>query len=133
MQTQLTQTQLTLINSEPFYIIDIKQLGFPMAPLVTVLGYIENEIKKIKIRTVLFIDSSVIEPKFGFVFREEKNTLFITSDYKFHEDSPKSFNCYYVELDYNSNTIDDLNMVTSYLCDLDPKTSRGTSTMVYWT
>ncbi len=132
MQAQLTTTQLTQINSEPFYITDTKYLGFPMAPLVTVLGYIENEIKKIKIRTTLFIDSSVIEPKFGFVFKEEKNTLFLTSDYKFQEDSPKSFNCYYVELDYYSKTIDNLNMVTSFLCDLDPKISRGTSTSVLW-
>jgi len=132
MQTILTPTQCSLINIEPFYIKDTKALGFPMAPLVSVFGYSDDGIKKIKIRTVLFIDSNDQKPVLGFTVEEINNVLFVTSDYDFVEDSPKSFSCYYVELDYTSETVADLVMVTSYLVDLDPKTSRGTSTIVIW-
>lgn len=130
MQT-LTLIQHTLITDKPFFIDDTKNLSFPMPPLTTAFSYIDNGVKKIKIRTILFIDSLAVEPSLNFHAIEDKDVVKISSDYKFQENTPISFNCYYVELDYFSEQVDNINTIISYLVDLDPRTSRGTYTSVY--
>ena len=128
---ELKPTQCTLINNEPFKIEDSKSIEFPMPPLTTAYSYLENGIKKIKIKTVLFIDILAEKSSLSFKTSEEKNFLNVNAIYDFKEETPTSFNCYYVELDYTSEQIDCIDTIISYLVDLDPRTSRGTYTSVY--
>lgn len=127
----LTPTQCTLINAKPFVIEDTKSINFPMSPLTSAYSYLDGGIKRIKIKTVLFIDALAEKPELDFKTSEDKNFLKISSNYNFKEEIPTSFNCYYVELDYTSEQVDSIDTVISYLVDLDPRTSRGTYTSVY--
>ena len=128
---QLSPTQCTLINAKPFVIEDTKSIEFPMAPFTTAYSYKEDGINKIKIKTILFIDALAVQPSLNFKTSEENNFLKISSNYNFKEETPTSFNCYYVELDYTSEQVENIDTVISYLVDLDPRTSRGTYTSVY--
>jgi hypothetical protein len=84
----------------------------------------------LKIRATLYINSedqinpAVEEPV------ELGTTLQMYFDYNFSEETPESCNVWYVEVDYTSETVGDLIEVVSYLKDLDPETSRGTTTSV---
>jgi hypothetical protein len=132
MEPVFVTKQFSLINSSPFYIEDIDMLGFPLAPLVSVIGYVSEGTKKIKIRTVVFVDSALEKPIMNFLGEQKGKTLELYSIYDYKEDNPKSFNCYYVELDFTSKNVEEITSVVSFLKDIDPKTSRGTSTAVYW-
>lgn len=135
----LNLVQASMINDidQPFCITHSETIHFPMAPLVTAVGFTNNEgVNMIRISTTLFIDSQAGQIKFdsnSFITNEEGDgVLSLISCYDYKEETPKSFNVYYVEVDYTSENVADLTTVISYLRDNDPKTSRGTSTSVYW-
>lgn len=51
-------------------------------------------------------------------------------DYDFSEVTPETCDVYYIEVDYTSETVGDITNVMSYMVNLDPETSRGTTTTV---
>jgi hypothetical protein len=135
----LSLVQASLVNdiNSPFVITDRSTIHFPMAPLVTAVGFVNDEqVKMIRISTTLFIDSNAGLINFtpeSFITEQNPNgDLSVISCYNYKEETPESFNVYYIELDYTSETVEEIVTVTSYLRDIDPKTSRGTSTSVYW-
>jgi hypothetical protein len=131
MAGTLTTLQCSLINSgAAFTIKNTQDLGFPMAPATTAKFVDQGE--KIKIRTVVFIDSAAGNDPNSLTFScaEDGNTLEIGINYNYREESPTTFSCFYVELEYSSDTVSSLTTVCAKLVDLDPKTSRGTYTTV---
>ncbi len=61
---------------------------------------------------------------------ESGTTLTMNYDYDFSEVTPETCDVYYIEVDYTSETVGDITNVMSYMVNLDPETSRGTTTTV---
>ncbi|GIZ08571.1 hypothetical protein [Flavobacterium sp. UMI-01] len=120
--------QNTQINSVPFVFIDNKTVSYPVAPLVSAKFYEVNGVKTLKIRVTLYIDSNVTTNPRVETPTENGNQLELYFDYDYTEEIPTSCNVWYVELDYTSATVANIETVVSYLKDLDPETSRATKT-----
>jgi hypothetical protein len=124
--------QVTKINTVPFTFEQTQNVDYPVSPFVSAKLYTNDyNVLALKIRATLHIDSAnTVDP---FV---EINPVVIDSslqlyfDYNFTEERPKSLDVWYIELDYVSEVVGYISSVTSYLRDIDPETSRGTTTQV---
>ena len=119
----------------PFYFPNADE-AYPLSPLVTVKEIVSTVApNQLIIRIVVFIDSKsevcpIINPNY---FIDKDGVLNVQVDYNYLEEIPESYNCYYLELDYTVEKGVIVNKVSTVLRDLDPKTSRGTVTMVLQT
>ncbi|WP_269226188.1 hypothetical protein [Flavobacterium eburneipallidum] len=125
-----TVLQNTKINTGDFIFSYPETVVYPVTPLVSAFFYSPNGVLTLKIRATLYINSedqinpTVEEPV------ELGTTLQMYFDYDFSEETPESCNVWYIEVDYTSETVGNLNEVVSYLKDLDPETSKGTTIVV---
>lgn len=121
--------QNTKINTEPFTFLSPKEVSYPVAPLVSAKFYTpEGGPLTIKVRATLYMnseipDAPVVEPP-----TEKGNVLTINYDYDFSMETPETCDVWYVELDYTSPTVENINKIESFMINLDPETSRGTTT-----
>jgi hypothetical protein len=121
--------QNTKINTEPFTFLSPKEVSYPVAPLVSAKFYTpEGGPLTIKVRATLYMnseipDAPVVEPP-----TEKGNVLTINYDYDFSMETPETCDVWYVELDYTSPTVGNINKIESFMINLDPEASRGTST-----
>jgi hypothetical protein len=51
-------------------------------------------------------------------------------DYNFSEETPETCDVYYIEVDYISDTVANITEIKSFMINLDPEGSRGTTLMV---
>jgi hypothetical protein len=84
----------------------------------------------LKVRATVYMnseipDAPVVEPPV-----EKDGVLTINYDYDFSMETPETCDVWYVELDYTSPTVADIKTIMSYMINLDPEGSRGTSTDV---
>lgn len=131
MTGKLTTLQCSLINTvKPFEIENTNNLGYPLAPMTS--AKFDSNSGNLKIRVTVFVDSAAgIDPSnLTFTPNEEINILTLILNYTFKEETPTSFSCFYVELDYTSDTVKNITEVFTQLQNLDPKTSRGTSVSI---
>ncbi|MBF4494052.1 hypothetical protein IR010_15995 [Flavobacterium sp. MR2016-29] len=124
-----TVVQNTRINTGDFIFSNPKTVTYPVPPLVSAKFYTtEGGVRTLKIRATLYINSedpnnpTVAEPQ------EICNSLQLFFDYNFSDKTPESCDVWYVEVDYTSDNVNNLNQIVSFLKDIDPETSRGTRT-----
>ncbi|QSW90874.1 MULTISPECIES: hypothetical protein [Flavobacterium] len=122
--------QITKINSEDFSFIDKTNLTFPIAPLASAFIYQNNGVDTLKICATLYINSKDSQSPLVGTITEHVDTVEIYFDYDWDESTPETYDVWYVEVDYSSDTIANVSRVISYLRDIDPETSRGTETTV---
>lgn len=128
MENSIKVVQISKINSEKSFVFnEDKRVGFPLEPLITA-EIMDSNI--IKIRIVVFIDKDNEMDPYVEVVSEIEDTLNISINYNFKEEKPLEYNCYYLEINYASETVSKVKKINSKLIDIDPKTSRGTVTMV---
>ena len=128
----LNVIQISQINQAPFLISNSDKATYPLSPMVsTTLLTTANGVKTLKIRATLYIDSADTEkPKVQPNPVVIDNSLQLYFDYNYQEETPKSLNVWYFDLEYTSSTIAKITSITSFLKDIDPETSRGTTTQV---
>lgn len=133
--------QLTKINTLDFEFTDKDNLTFPIPPLTSAnLFYDADQIETLKICSTLYINSRDSKTPVVGTLTEEGATFEIYFDYDWDDATPETYDVWYAEIDYTSNTVGNISEVTSYLKNLnsqrhidlgeDPKTSRGTKTSV---
>jgi hypothetical protein len=121
--------QTTKINTEPFTFLQPGEVDYPVAPLVSAKFYTPKDGPlTLKVRATLYMnseipDAPVVEPP-----TEKDGVLTINYDYDFSEETPETCDVWYVELDYTSPTVGNINKIQSFMVNLDPQTSRGTNT-----
>jgi len=121
--------QNTKINTQVFTFTSPETVKYPVAPLVSAKFYTpEGGVLTLKIRATLYMNSDDIVPPIVEEPTESGNTLTMNYDYDFSEVTPETCDVYYVEVDYNSDTVGNITSVMSYMVNLDPETSRGTET-----
>jgi hypothetical protein len=126
-----TIIQITRINTEPFIFQSPATVHYPVAPLVSAKFYIpEGGSLTLKIRATLYINSDDTTPPTVEIPTESGTTLTMYYDYNFSEVTPESCDVWYVEVDYTSETVGYITTIESFLKDIDPETSRGTTTEV---
>lgn len=138
----LKVVQTKKINCEDFRFKNIKDLTFPIPPLASANFYYNNDgVQILKICATLYINAVESEkPTVVTAIEEKDGTFKIYFDYVWDKVSPDTYDVYYVETDYTSDTVGDITEVISYLQYTipttvvgggdgdDPKTSRGTKT-----
>ncbi|WP_316635235.1 hypothetical protein [uncultured Flavobacterium sp.] len=136
----LKVVQNTQINSEDFIFKDIQNITFPIPPLASANFYKNDGVPTLKICATLYINSKGTEKPTVQKVIEQDNTFTIYFDYEWDEISPETYNVYYVETDYTSDTVGNITEVISFLKyttsttvlgpgdGTDPTTSRGTKT-----
>lgn len=123
--------QTTKINTLPFTFLQPGEVNYPVAPLVSAKFYTpEGGALTLKIRATVYMnseipDAPVVEPPV-----EKDGVLTINIDYDFSMETPETCDVWYIELDYTSDTVGNINKVQSFMINLDPEGSRGTSTEV---
>lgn len=123
--------QTTKINTLPFTFLQPGEVNYPVAPLVSAKFYTpEGGVLTLKIRATVYMnseipDAPVVEPPV-----EKDGVLTINYDYDFSMETPETCDVWYIELDYTSDTVGNINKVQSFMINLDPEGSRGTSTEV---
>ncbi|SNR22652.1 hypothetical protein [Flavobacterium sp. ov086] len=122
--------QITKINSIDFVFSDKTNITFPVAPLVSATTYQNQNVKTLKICSTLYINSQDSQNPVVGTLTENGDTVEIYFDYDWDESTPDTYDVWYVEADYTSDTIGNIKFVTSYLRNIDPITSRGTTTGV---
>lgn len=125
------------INTTDFRFKDMGNLTFPIPPLVSVSFYGKDK-KTLKICATLYINSKKTEKPTIQAVTEKDGTFTITFAYKWDKISPDTYDVYYVETDYTSDTVASISEVISYLQYTipvvgggdgdDPTLSRGTKT-----
>jgi len=121
--------QTTKINTQPFTFLSPGEVNYPVAPLVSAKFYTPEGGKlTLKVRATLYMnseipDAPVVEPP-----TEKDGVLTINYDYDFSMETPETCDVWYVELDYTSETVGNINTIKSFMVNLDPETSRGTTT-----
>lgn len=131
--------QLTKINTKDFKFKDLKNLTFPIPPLASANFFNNGDVKTLKFCATLYVNSKKSAPPTFENPIENGSNLEIYFDYIWDKDSPKTYDVWYVELDYTSETVGNIKNVISYLRNIgptnvgggdgeDPKTSRGTKT-----
>ena len=129
--TPYPTVQTTKINTLPFTFLESGEVNYPVAPLVSAKFYTPKGGKlTIKVRATLYMnseipDAPVVEPPV-----EKDGVLTINYDYDFSMETPETCDVWYIELDYTSDTVGNINKVQSFMINLDPEGSRGTSTEV---
>jgi len=126
------------INIEDFKFKDPQNLTFPIPPLASANFYDNNGVKTLKICATLYINAVESEKPTVDTAIEKDGTFTIYFDYIWDKVSPDTYDVYYVETDYTSDTVGDITEVISYLqytvpnvgggLGDDPTTSRGTKT-----
>jgi hypothetical protein len=128
----LNVIQISQINQVPFVISNSEEVTYPLSPLVsTTLFTPTGGVATLKIRATLYIDSADkelpwVEPNPEVI----ENSLQLYFDYNYQEEKPVSLNVWYMELDYILLAGEQITSVTSFLKDIDPETSKGTTTKV---
>ncbi|MFH6992192.1 hypothetical protein [Flavobacterium sp. FlaQc-48] len=137
----LNLIQLTKINTKDFKFKDLKNLTFPIPPLASANFFNNGDVKTLKICATLYVNSKEsADPTFENPIENGSN-LEIYFDYIWDKHSPKTYDVWYVELDYTSKTVGNITEVISYLRNIgptnvgggdgeDPTISRGTKTSV---
>ncbi|PIF32561.1 hypothetical protein CLU81_3107 [Flavobacterium sp. 9] len=132
--------QITKINTEDFIFKDIQNITFPIPPLASANFYNNDGVKTLKVCSTVYINSKGTEKPTVQRTTQDDNTLTIYYDYEWDEISPETYNVYYIETDYTSDTIGDITEVITYLKytpsttvvgpgdGSDPTISRGTRT-----
>lgn len=128
------------INTEDFKFKDPQNLTFPIPPLASANFYEKDGVKILKICATLYINAVESEKPTVDTAIEKDGTFTIYFDYIWDKVSPDTYDVYYVETDYTSDTVGDITEVISYLqytvpnvgggLGDDPTTSRGTKTSV---
>ncbi|MFG4001130.1 hypothetical protein [Flavobacterium aquidurense] len=128
------------INIEDFKFKDPQNLTFPIPPLASANFYDNNGVKTLKICATLYINAVESEKPTVDTAIEKDGTFTIYFDYIWDKVSPDTYDVYYVETDYTSETVGDITEVISYLqytvptvgggLGDDPKLSRGTKTSI---
>ena len=120
--------QTTKINTEPFTFVDPKHVKYPVAPLVSAKFYTpKGGALTLKVRATLYINSKNPDKPLVETPKEKGNVLTINYDYDFSMDTPETCDVWYVELDYTSPTVGNITKIESFMINLDPETSRGTT------
>ena len=123
--------QTTKINTQVFTFKDPKNVSYPVAPLISAKFYTpEGGQLTLKVRATLYINSKNPEAPLVEAPKEKGNVLTINYDYDFSMDTPETCDVWYVELDYTSPTVGNINKIESFMINLDPETSRGTTTNI---
>ena len=123
--------QTTKINTEPFIFKHIKNIKHPVAPLVSAKFHTPKDGPlTLKVRATLYINSKNPDAPLVETPKEKGNVLTINYDYDFSMETPESCDVWYIELDYTSPTVGNITKIKSFMINLDPETSRGTSTDV---
>lgn len=132
--------QRTKINTEDFEFKDLHNLTFPIPPLASANFFNNGEVKTLKICATLYVNSKESAPPSYENPIVDESTLEIYFDYIWDKDSPTTYDVWYLELDYTSETVGDITEVISYLQYTtpgvgggdgdDPTTSRGTKTSI---
>lgn len=123
--------QTTKINTEVFTFKQPEHVKYPVAPLVSAKFYTpDGGPLTLKVRATLYINSKNPDAPLVETPKEEDGVLTINYDYDFSMETPETCDVWYVELDYTSPTVGDITKIKSFMINLDPETSRGTSTDV---
>ena len=126
-----TVIQNTKINTTPFTFTSPATVTYPVAPLVSAKFYTpEGGALTLKIRATLYMNSEdTVAPTIQTPI-ESGNVLTMNYDYNFSEETPETCDVYYVEVDYMSDTVANITEIKSFMINLDPEGSRGTTLMV---
>lgn len=123
--------QNTKINTEPFTFLQPDEVEYPVAPLVSAKFYTPKDGKlTLKVRATLYMNSEIPVAPFVEPPTEKDGVLTINYDYDFSMDTPETCDVWYVELDYTSPTVENITTIMSFMINLDPEASRGTTTHV---
>lgn len=122
--------QITRINSEPFSFTDKVNITFPVPPLASAKIYENEGSKTLKICATVYINSKDSQNPVVGTLTEHLNTVEIYFDYDWDEETPDTYDVWYIEIDYASESVENISTVKSYLRNIDPETSRGTTTEV---
>lgn len=122
--------QITRINTNDFAFVDKTNLTFPISPLASAKLYKNEGISTLKICATLYINSKDSQNPVVGKLIENDTTVEIYFTYDWDEETPETYDVWYVEVDYTSDTVKNITKVISYLRDIDPDTSRGTETKV---
>lgn len=132
--------QITQINSHDFIFEDLQNLTLPIPPLASANFYYKDDVQILKTCATVYINSKGTEKPTVKRTTEEDGTLTIYYDYEWDEISPETYNVYYIETDYTSDTVGDITEVITYLQYTpsttivgpgdggEPTISRGTKT-----
>ena len=126
-----TVIQNTKINTTPFTFTSPATVAYPVAPLVSAKFYTpEGGALTLKIRATLYMNSEdTVAPTVQTPI-ESGNVLTMNYDYNFSEETPETCDVYYIEVDYISDTVANITEIKSFMINLDPEGSRGTTLMV---
>ncbi len=121
----------TKINTTPFTFTSPATVTYPVAPLVSAKFYTpEGGALTLKIRATLYMNSEdTVAPTVQTPI-ESGNVLTMNYDYNFSEETPETCDVYYIEVDYISDTVANITEIKSFMINLDPEGSRGTTLMV---
>jgi len=122
--------QITKINTSDFRFKDKTNLTFPVPPLASAKLYKNDEVLTLKVCATLYINSKDSQNPVVGTLTEKDDTVEIYFDYDWDDETPETYDVWYVEIDYTSSTVQNIKQVISYLRDIDPETSRGTTTSV---
>ncbi|RKR09745.1 hypothetical protein C8C83_1393 [Flavobacterium sp. 90] len=123
-------TQITKINEQDFVFTDKNHLTFPIPPLASAQFYRNQGVLTLKICATVYINSKDSQnPVIGTLIENDTN-IEIYFDYTWDESTPDTYDVWYVEVDYISDTVNNITAVKSYLRNIDPETSRGTEVKV---
>ncbi len=123
--------QTTKMNTEPFFFKSPDEVNYPVAPSVSAKFYTpKGGPLTLKVRATLYINSENRDAPLVEQPKEKDGVLTINYDYDFSMEIPKSYDVWYVELDYTSDTVSKITKIESFMINLDPDTSRGTTTNV---
>jgi hypothetical protein len=133
----LKEKQITKINTGDFVFDHVKQVNYPVAPLVSTDLYKKaNGTQALKIRATLYINSKdTVMPSLG-DSKVEGTVLTIYYNCDFKNNTPRTCNVFYVEADYTGADAASITQVLSFLnntaksgtIESDPPVSRGTVT-----
>ena len=126
-----TVIQNTKINTTPFTFTSPATVTYPVAPLVSAKFYTpEGGALTLKIRATLYMNSEdTVAPTVQTPI-ESGNVLTMNYDYNFSEETPETCDVYYIKVDYISDTVANITEIKSFMINLDPEGSRGTTLMV---
>ena len=126
-----TVIQNTKINTQVFTFTSPVTVNYPVSPLVSAKFYTpEGGALTLKIRATLYMNSEdTVAPTVQTPI-ESGNVLTMNYDYNFSEETPETCDAYYIEVDYISDTVANITEIKSFMINLDPEGSRGTTLMV---
>lgn len=126
-----TVIQNTKINTQVFTFTSPATVTYPVAPLVSAKFYTpEGGALTLKIRATLYMNSEdTVAPTVQTPI-ESGNVLTMNYDYNFSEETPETCDVYNIEVDYISDTVANITEIKSFMINLDPEGSRGTTLMV---